>query len=250
MSRGVLLGAFALAFASGAGAQGLTVFAAASLRNALDELDGEWRASGHPAAVVSYGSSSALARQIENGAPADVFISADADWMDYVEQRGLLKSGSRINLLRNELVLIAPADSRVSLAIGPRFPLGEALGGGRLAMADPDHVPAGKYGKAALQALGVWASVSGKVASAEDVRAALNFVARGEAPLGIVYRTDAAAEPRVRIVGKFPAHTHAPIVYPAALVRQGKGGDGAGFLAFLKSSAAAAIFRKHGFLPY
>jgi molybdate transport system substrate-binding protein len=153
--RGALLIAFALAIAPGACAQALTLFAAASLKNALDELNGAWRASGHPAAVVAYGSSSALAKQIENGAPAAIFISADADWMNYLEQRGLLRSGSRINLLRNEIVLIAPVDSTVSLSIGPRFPLVEALGSGRLAMADPDHVPAGKYCKSALEAIGV-----------------------------------------------------------------------------------------------
>ena len=248
--RGALLIAFALAIAPGACAQALTLFAAASLKNALDELNGAWRASGHPAAVLAYGSSSALAKQIENGAPAAVFISADADWMNYLEQRGLLRSGSRINLLRNEIVLIAPVDSTVSLAIGPRFPLVEALGSGRLAMADPDHVPAGKYGKSALEALGVWSSLSSRIARGEDVRAALNFVARGEAPLGIVYRTDAASEPRVRIVGAFPANTHPPIVYPAALVAPAKGDGGADFLAFLKSSAAEAIFRKHGFLTH
>jgi molybdate transport system substrate-binding protein len=248
--RGALLIAFALAIAPGVGAQTLTVFAAASLKNALDELNGAWVASGHPAAVVAYGSSSALAKQIENGAPAAVFISADANWMNYLEQRGLLRSGSRINLVRNEIVLIAPADSAVSLAIGPRLPLAEALGSGRLAMADPDHVPAGKYGKAALEALGVWASVSSRIARGEDVRAALNFVARGEAPLGIVYRTDAAADTRVRIVGVFPDSTHPPIVYPAALVALPKGNGGADFLAFLKRGAARAIFRKHGFLTY
>ncbi|HET6801337.1 MAG TPA: molybdate ABC transporter substrate-binding protein, partial [Casimicrobiaceae bacterium] len=162
-----------MAIAPGVCAQTLTVFAAASLKNALDELNGAWRASGHPAAVVAYGSSSALAKQIDNGAPAAVFISADKDWMDYLEQRGLLRSGSRINLVRNEIVLIAPADSAVLLAIGPRFPLVEALGSGRLAMADPDHVPAGKYGKSALEALGVWSSLSSRIARGEDVRAAL-----------------------------------------------------------------------------
>ena len=246
----ILLLALALLVAPAAHAQAVTVFAAASLKNALDELNGDWRASGQSAAVVSYGSSSALARQIENGAPATVFIAADTDWMDYVEQRGLLQAGSRTNLLRNELVLIAPSDSKVALSIAPGFPLAESIGSGRLAMADPDHVPAGKYGKAALESLGVWRSVSSRIARAEDVRAALLFVARGEAPLGIVYRTDAATEPRVRILGAFAPNTHPPIVYPAALVRQSAAGDGARFLAFLKSSTAAAVFRKHGFVTY
>jgi molybdate transport system substrate-binding protein len=260
MFRRVVLVALALALAHGACAQSVTVFAAASLKSALDELNGEWRASGHPSAVIAYGPSSALARQIENGAPANVFIAADTDWMDYVERRGRLEPGSRVNLLRNDIVLIAPVESKVSLAIAPRFPLAAALGNERLAMADPDHVPGGKYGKAALETLGVWTSVSGKLARAEDVRAALNFVARGEAALGIVYRTDAAAEPRVRIVGVFPADSHPPIVYPAGLVRDdGSARDkgrhvgserGADFLAFLESAPATAVFRKYGFRPY
>lgn len=250
MYRCLIWFALALMIAPSAGAQTLTVFAAASLKNALDELNSAWQQSGHARAVVAYGASSALAKQIENGAPADVFISADSDWMDYVEQRALLKSGSRINLLRNELVLIAPADSKVSLAIGRSFALREALGSGRLAMADPDHVPAGKYGKAALEALGVWPAISDRIARAEDVRAAQNFVARGEAPLGIVYRTDAAAETRVRIVGAFPASTHPAIVYPAAVTRSSNSDSGARFLEFLRSGPASVIFRKHGFLPY
>ncbi len=163
-----------------------------------------YQARGGTKAAIAYAASPALARQIESGAPADIFISADLDWMDYVEKRKLVKAGTRTNLLRNEIVLIAPADSNVTLTIGPKFPLAKLLKDGRLAMADPDSVPAGKYGKAALEKLEVWPSVADRVARAENVRAALNFVSRGEAPFGIVYRTDAAADRKVRIVGGFP----------------------------------------------
>jgi molybdate transport system substrate-binding protein len=231
-------------------AQTLTVFAAASVKNALDEVEGQYQKRSGEKAAISYAASSALAKQAENGAPADIFISADLDWMDYLEKRNLLKAGSRTNLLRNEIVLIASADSKASIEIGPRFPLAALLGNGRLAMGDPDHVPAGKYGKAALEALEVWSSVSSKIARGENVRAALNFVARGEAPFGIVYRTDAAADPNVRIVGAFPANSHPPIVYPAAMLSGGKSPDAQKFFQFLKSREAAGIFRKHGFVPY
>jgi molybdate transport system substrate-binding protein len=231
-------------------AQTLTVLAAASLKNALDEVAAQYQKRSGEKAAISYAASSALAKQAESGAPADIFISADLDWMDYLEKRNLLKAGSRTNLLRNEIVLIASADSKAAIAIGPRFPLAALLGGGRLAMGDPDHVPAGKYGKAALEALDVWSSVSSKIARGENVRAALNFVARGEAPLGIVYRTDAAADKNVRIVGAFPANTHPPIVYPAALLSEGKSPTAERFFLFMKSQEAAGIFRKHGFVPY
>jgi molybdate transport system substrate-binding protein len=169
--------------------------------------------------------------------------------MDYLEKRNLLKAGTRTNLLRNEIVLIASADSKASFAIGPRFPLAALLGDGRLAMGDPDHVPAGKYGKAALEALDVWSSVSSKIARGENVRAALNFVARGEAPFGIVYRTDAAADKNVRIVGAFPANSHPQIIYPAALLSGGRSPAAEKFFQFLKSQEAAGIFKKHGFVP-
>jgi molybdate transport system substrate-binding protein len=236
--------------APAAAAQPVVVFAAASLRNALDELDRGWQAQHHAAVVVSYAASSALARQIDNGAPADVFIAADEDWMNHLDRRGLLKPGTRVDLLRNAIVLIAPASSTASLTIAPGFPLAQALGAERLAMADPEHVPAGRYGKAALQSLGVWQAVAGHIARAEDVRAALNFVARGEAPFGIVYRTDARAEPRVRIVGTFPPGSHPAIVYPAALLREGRSAAAPAFLAFLRTAQASEIFRKHGFVPY
>ena len=226
--------------------QGTLVFAAASLKNALDEV-----ASMSPSKrTISYGASSALAKQIEAGAPAQVFISADLDWMDYLEQRKMLRAESRRNLLGNKLVLIAPAGSATKTQIVPGFPLAQLLGNGRLATADPAHVPAGKYTKAALEKLGVWDSVSGKLAPAETVRAALALVARGEAPLGTVYSTDAAAEPKVRVVATFPDGLHAPIVYPAALISSAPpSGAAADFLALLSSPAARNVFEKHGFTP-
>lgn len=231
-------------------ARDVIVFAAASLKNALDEVEAKNQKRTGEKAVISYAASSALAKQVENGAPADIFISADLDWMDYLEKRNLLKAGSRSSLLRNEIVLIAPADSKASIAIGPRFPLAALLGNRRLAMADPDHVPAGKYGKAALERLEVWPSVSDRIARAENVRAALNFVSRGEAPFGIVYRTDAAADKKVRIVGAFPASSHPPIIYPAGMLTEGKSPAAEKYFQFIKSAEAQAIFKKHGFVPY
>jgi molybdate transport system substrate-binding protein len=248
---GILLCAALVGVPCGALAQeqsAVRVYAAASLKNAFDELTQHYQAHGGDKTVVSYAASSALARQIENGAPADIFVSADLDWMNYVEQRNLLRIGTRVNLVRNEIVLIASADNRSSLVIGPRFPLATLLGGRRLAMADPDHVPAGKYGKAALAALEVWPSVSRKIARGENVRAALQFVSRGEAPFGIVYRTDAMADRKVRIVGVFPADSHPPIVYPAAILAGSSSPGAEKFFVFLKSSEAANVFRKHGFV--
>ena len=228
----------------------VTIYAAASLKNALDEVEGLYRKRSGERVVISYASSSALAKQIEGGAPADIFMSADLDWMDYVEKRKLVRAGTRVNLLRNEIVLVAPADSKASLVIGPKFPLAQLLGDGRLAMGDPDHVPAGKYGKAALEALQVWPSVVDRIARAENVRAALNFVSRGEAPFGIVYRTDAAADSKVRIVGAFPATSHPAIVYPVAMLAEGKSPTAEKFFSFLRSPEVAGIFRKHGFLQF
>ena len=227
-------------------AETVTVFAAASLKDALDENAKAYQAQSGDRVVVSYAASSALARQIEAGAPADVFISADLDWMDYLEQRRLIRTDTRRNLVRNRLVLVAPADSKVSVDIGPEFPLAKLLGNGRLAMANPDTVPAGKYGKASLEALGVWKDVQPKVASAENVRAALVLVSRGEAPFGIVYRTDAAVEPKVRVVGLFPENTHPPIVYPMAITATGKAAA-ANFVSWLNRPEARAIFTKYGF---
>ncbi|MDQ2859477.1 MAG: molybdate ABC transporter substrate-binding protein [Pseudomonadota bacterium] len=225
----------------------LTVFAAASLKNALDDVGAAFTVSGGGPVRFSYAASSAIARQIEQGAPADLFISADRDWMDYLAARRLIVSASRRDLLTNHLALIAPADSKLHLRIGPGMPLAAALGTGRLAIAGAD-VPAGRYGRASLTALGVVASVKDRLAPAENVRAALAFVARGATPLGIVYDTDAAIEPGVRIVGLFPDNTHPKIVYPIALVAASTNPGGPAFLRFLEGPRAAALFRKFGFV--
>jgi len=228
--------------------QDLLVFAAASLKNALDEINAAYAREKGQKAAASYAGSSALAKQIEAGAPADVFISADLDWMNYLEERKLVRAETRSNLLGNKIVLVAPANGAVSLAVGPGFDLVGALGAdGRLAMADPRSVPAGKYGKAALEKLGVWPSVRNRVAPAENARAALLLVARGEAPLGIVYATDAAAERKVDIVGIFPADAHPPIVYPVAVAARSTNPGAAAYLAYLRSAASRAAFEKQGF---
>ncbi len=223
----------------------LVVFAAASLKDALDEV-----VAGYPGAkpALSYAASSALARQIDAGAPASIFISADLEWMDYLEARGLVQAGTRRNLLGNSLVLIVPAASAASLAIAPGMPLAQALGDGRLALADPRYVPAGKYARAALEKLGVWGSISTKLAAAENVRAALAFVARGEAPLGIVYETDARAEAKVRILARFDPALHPPVVYPMALM-QAAPAPAREFAAHLSGDRARHVFEKHGFRP-
>lgn len=231
------LAVLACVFASSApAADGLLVFAAASLKNALDEVN---RAYDAPVRT-SYAASSALARQIERGAPADVFLSADADWMDYLERRGQVVKGTRRPLLGNRLVWVAPAGSPV-----PAEPLALLGQSGRLAIADPAHVPAGKYARAALEHAGTWDRIAGRLAPAENVRAALALVARGEAPLGVVYETDARAEPKVRVLARIDARLHPRIEYPAAAVRGSPGT--ARYLAFLASPTAAAIFEKHGF---
>lgn len=228
----------------------VTVFAAASLKNALDAVDGRWQQASGKRVVVSYAASSTLAKQIENGAPADLFISADTKWMDYLQQKGLIRPQTRVDLLGNRLVLIAPVNSpigqtvHVMLAAG--FPLARLLGNGRLAMADPNAVPAGIYGKEALTKLGVWSSVAGRIASAENVRLALALVARGEAPLGIVYQTDAAVEPGVKIVATFPEGLTSPIVYPMALTKTAHPAA-ATFAAFLRGAAARQLFEQQGF---
>jgi molybdate transport system substrate-binding protein len=229
-------------------AGGLVIFAAASLKNALDEIAAAWtKETGKPAPKISYGASPALAKQMEQGAPADLFISADLDWMDYVEKKDLIKKDTRVNLLGNKIVLIAPKDSKVAIDIKPGFDLAKALGGGKLSMANVDSVPAGKYGKAALEKLGAWNGVKDNIAQAENVRAALLLVARGEAPLGIVYSTDAAAEPNVKIVGNFPADSYPPVIYPAAETKDSKSADAKAFLDYLKSSKARPAFEKQGF---
>lgn len=222
------------------------VFAAASLKGPLDEAAAAFKAETGTTVVISYAGSNALAKQIEQGAPAELFISADEAWMDYLAEKSLIADSSRHDLLSNELALIAPADSAATLSIGPGFDLSGALGEGRLAVADPDAVPAGRYARQALGALGVWEAVEGKLARTENVRAALALVASGEAPFGIVYATDALAEPKVKSLGAFPAATHEPILYPAALTR-GATPEAAAFLAFLKGDKAGAIFARAGF---
>lgn len=248
-SRRNILAGFVLLSAGRAAAQTtapVTVFAAASLKNALDEVNLAYDAQGGAMARASYASSSVIARQIEAGAPADIFISADTDWMDDLAKRGLIAPGSRFDLLSNRLVLIAPTDSQIRLRIAPGMKLAAALGGGRLAVGGPD-VPAGRYAEASLETLGVWPSVKDHLAPGENVRATLAFVARGEAPLGVVYETDALIEPAVKVVGVFPSSSHAPIIYPAALVAASRNPVARGYLAFLRSPRARAIFRRYGF---
>lgn len=225
----------------------VVVFAAASLKTALDALGPQWTAASGKRVTFSYAASGPLAKQIESGAPADLFISADLKWMDYAAGKKLIKPESRVGLLGNTLVLIAPSDSTASLKIEPGFKLADAVGTGKLATGDPRSVPAGTYAQAALTNLGVWETVSPKIAGAESVRAALAFVARGEAPFGIVYATDAKAEPKVRVVATFPADSHPPIVYPFALTAASTNPDAAEFLAFLKSPLATKSFQAEGF---
>ena len=239
----------ALGASQQAAAETLTVFAAASLREALDDLAKRYEAGSGDRVVVSYAASSALARQIENGAPAELFISADIDWMDYLAARKLIRADSRINLLSNRLVMIAPAGGKINFELKPGLDLAGLLGRDRLVMADPDHVPAGKYGRAALESLGLWSGIAARVARVENVRACLLLVARGEAPLGIVYRTDAQAERGVRIVAEFAATSHRPIVYPAALTTAAKSPGAARLLQFLGAPSARAVWGKYGFLP-
>jgi len=225
----------------------LTVFAAASLTDVMQDIGKSYEAQTKQKVVFSFAASSALAKQIEASAGADVFISADTDWMDYLDTRGRILPGSRINLLSNSLVLIAPVDSGAPmLEVRDLFKLHAALKGGRLALADPDSVPAGKYARSALKALGVWPSVKDNLANAENVRVALAYVARKEAALGIVYRTDALAEPKVKVIGTIPLNTHAPIIYPAGLTVDAKPGSKA-FIAYLSSPTARAVFKKAGF---
>ena len=225
----------------------VTVFAAASLKNALDDAAKLYQAKTGDTVTISYAASSALAKQIEAGAPADIFFSADLDWMDCLAGKNLINTASRQTLLGNTLVLVAPKDSAVALTIGTDFPLLDALGpDGKLAMASVDSVPAGKYGKAALTSLGVWNAVSSRVAQADNVRAALAFVARGEAPVGIVYGTDAKAEPAVKVVGVFPEQSHPKIQYPLALLASAKP-EARKFLDFLESPEAKPAFEAQGF---
>jgi molybdate transport system substrate-binding protein len=226
----------------------VTVFAAASLKNALDDTNAAFTKATGVKAVASYEASSALAKQIEQGAPADVFISADLRWMDYATEDKLIKSDTRVNLLGNKLVLIAGKDSKLSnIQIGQGFDIAKFAGDGRIAVADVKAVPAGLYAKAALEKLGAWAAAEPKLAQAENVRATLAFVARGETPIGIVYKTDAKAEPKVKVIGIFPDGSYPPVTYPVAETAASKSPAAAQYLTFLRGSAAKTIFEKYGF---
>ena len=238
-----------MSFGGPAAAEGPLVFAAASLKTALDAVAEQWRAEGGQRVALSYAGSPALARQIELGAPADIFISADLAWMDWLAERGLIRAESRRDLLGNRLVLIAQGAAPTPPEIAAGFELGERLGDGRLAMALTRAVPAGRYGKAALTSLGLWDQVEDRLAEAENVRVALALVARGEAPLGIVYASDAEAEPRVGVVGRFPAASHPPIVYVAALTAASAQPAAPSFLEHLGSAEARGLFERQGFTP-
>jgi len=225
----------------------ITVFAAASMKNALDDVDAAFARQSGIKVVASFDASSALMKQIEGGAPADVFVSADLKWMDYGAQKKLIKDDTRVNLLGNALVLIAPKNSKIEQAtIAPGFDLAKLAGDGRIATGDVTAVPVGIYARAGLEKLGVWSSVEPKMAMTANVRAALVLVARGEAPLGIVYSTDAKVEPGVKVVGVFPEDSHDPIVYPVAATASAKP-EATAYLAFLRSQAAKAIFETYGF---
>ena len=225
----------------------ITIFAAASMKNAIDDINSAFAKATGIKAVASYAASSALAKQIEQGAPADVFASADLDWMDYLAKKKLIKTDARVNLLGNRLVLIAPKDSKIgTVAIGPGFDLAKLAGDGRIATGDVRAVPVGKYAKAALERLGAWSAAEKKFAMAENVRAALVLVGRGEAALGIVYETDAKIEKNVKIVGHFPEDSHPAITYPVALTVNAKP-EAARYLAFLRSGLAKTVFETYGF---
>jgi molybdate transport system substrate-binding protein len=234
--------------AAPAAADDVIVFAAASLQNALDDVVKSYTAETGKTVKVSYGGSSALAKQIEQAAPADIFFSADLTWMKYLHDKNLTAADTEKSVLGNEIVLVAPKDSTTTTTIAPNFDLGAVLGAdGKLAMANVDSVPAGKYGKAALEKLGVWDKVSAQVVQADNVRAALAFVAKAEAAAGIVYQTDANAEPGVKVIGTFPADSHPPIVYPVALLSGSTNPDAKAFLAYLESDKATPAFVKQGF---
>lgn len=223
------------------------VLAAASLQESLNAAADAFAARGHPRPRISFAASSALARQIEAGAPADLFLSADEQWMDALAAKSLLRKGTRVSLLTNALVLIAPQGSTVRLRIAPGMPIARTLGSGRLAVADPAGVPAGIYAKQALTSLRVWNTLNGKLAPADSVRSALALVSRRAAPLGIVYATDARADPGVRVVGTFPASSHVPIRYPLAALATSRNPEGDAFRRFLVSAQGKAIFRRFGF---
>ena len=226
----------------------LTVFAAASMKNALDDIDAAFAAKTGVKVNASYAASSTLAKQIEQGAPADIFVSADTDWMDYAVGKKTINEATRVNLLGNSIVLIAPKDSRIEdVSIGDGFDLAKLAGDGKIATGDIKSVPVGKYAKAALEKLGAWAAAEPKFAMAESVRAALTLVARGEAALGIVYSTDARVEPGVKIIGTFPADSHPPIIYPVAATATSKP-EAKDYLDYLHSQPAKAVLEKYGFV--
>jgi molybdate transport system substrate-binding protein len=245
----VLAGLAAILAAPGPTNAKILVFAATSTTGAVDEITEIYASRGLGEVRAAFAGSSALARQIVAGAPADIYISANPEWMDYLAGEHAIVPESRVDLVTNELVLIAPADSRLSLRIGFGFPLAEGLDGGRLAIGDPDHVPAGIYAKAALIDLGVWPALIDRLALTADVRAALALVERGEAPAGIVYATDVAISSHVRVVGAFPVDSHSPISYPAAVVADRDRPEVRSFFAFLTSAEAAAVFARYGFNP-
>jgi molybdate transport system substrate-binding protein len=224
----------------------IVVFAAASLKDALDAINAEWQKETGKEATISYAASSALAKQIEQDAPAQIFISADLDWMDYVERKKLIKPESRVNLLGNRIVLIARKDNAKPVEIRQGFDLAKLIGGGYLALAHVDSVPAGKYAKAALENLNVWSSVADKIGQSADVRTALLRVSRGQAPVGIVYQSDAASDQNVTIIGTFPENTHPLIIYPVALTNKA-GPDAATFLGYVTSTKARQLFEAQGF---
>lgn len=246
---GLALGVAAAALpAQAQEARPVVVFAAASLQTALNAVAAEWRRETGRRVTLSYAASSALARQLEQGAPADLFASADLDWMDWAERRNLIRAGTRRTLLGNRLVLVEATDRpATTLAIAQGFPLAAAIGEGRLATGVPESVPVGRYAREALTALGVWDAVRPRLAGTDNVRAALALVARGEARFGIVYETDARTEPRVRVVGAFPAGSHEAIVYPFAVTATSTNADAGAFLAFLGSPAAIRVFEAEGF---
>lgn len=251
---GALVGAALMVIGAAGGSAlaqsaGPVVFAAASMKTALDKVDAAWTAKTGKTVTVSYAASSALAKQIEQGAPADVFVSADIPWMTYLSDKGLIKPETRSELLGNALVLIAPMDTPEKIEIGPGFPLAAKVGDGKVATGDVGSVPVGKYAKAALEKLGVWDAVAPKIAGAANVRAALALVARGEAKYGIVYATDAKSEPKVVVVGTFPAGSHPAIIYPVAITKDSTNADAPAYLDFLKSAEAAKIFADEGFTP-
>ncbi len=243
----LLLGLALLSAPGEASADEITVFAAASLTNALNDAGKAFEQKEGHTVRFSYAASSTLAKQIENGAPANLFLSADLDWMDYLDQRKLIADGTRTNLLGNRLVMIAPADSALKVDLKPGIDLSAFLSGGLLATGDPDHVPVGKYARQAFEKLGVWKGIEGRIARADSVRAALLLVERAECPLGVVYATDAAASAKATVVGVFPADSYPPIVYPAAIVKDNGTPAVQRLLEFLKSPAAKSIFEKHGF---